>query len=61
MICPYAVNCHCVQQTVYEYNDDGTTKMHQTIEHNNAEFIECKQEGCGAWCNGRCNYGNINQ
>lgn len=61
MVCPYAVNRHSVSQTVYEYDAEGIMKMYQTIEHNNAEFIECKKEECGAWCNGRCNYGSNNQ
>ena len=58
MVCPYAVNRHSVQQTVYEYNEDGSVNMHQTIDNNTAEFLECKKNECGAWWNGRCNYGN---
>lgn len=56
MVCPYAVNRHTVQQTVNEYDENGYVKMQQLIEHNNAEFAECKKEECGAWHEGRCNY-----
>lgn len=58
MFCPYAVNRVSVQQTIYEYNDDGTTKMHHTIDHNNAEFVKCKKQECGAWRDGKCCYQN---
>lgn len=56
MYCPYAVDRHCVQQTVYEYDESGATKLVQLIEHNTAEFVKCKQEQCGAWHDGRCGY-----
>lgn len=59
MVCPYAVNRHVVQQTVYDYADDGNVKMSQVVEHDNAEFLECKIEQCGDWHDGRCwYYGN---
>ena len=61
MVCPYAVNRHTVTQTAYEYDEDGTVKMCQTIDHNTAEFVKCKKEECGAWRDGRCHYGNNNQ
>lgn len=58
MVCPYAVNRHVVQQTCYEYKDDGNVEMSQLIEHNTAEFCECKKELCGAWKDGKCCYNN---
>lgn len=58
MFCPYAVNRHIVQQTTYEYNEDGTTKMHTTVDHNTATFIKCKKQECGAWRDGKCCYSN---
>lgn len=61
MVCPYAVNRHTVSQTVYEYDENGSVKMCQTIDHSTADFLKCQKEECGAWCNGRCNYGNNNQ
>ena len=60
MFCPYAVDRHVVSQTIYEYNEDGTTKMQQTIDHNTAKFTECKQQECGAWRDGKCCYCNTN-
>lgn len=56
MFCPYEVDRHCVQQTEYEFDENGNTTMMQVIEHNTATFIECKQEQCGAWHDGRCGY-----
>ena len=61
MFCPYAVNRHTVQQTIYEYNEDGTTKMYQTVDHNNAEFLKCKEHECGAWRDGKCCYNNADR
>lgn len=59
MYCPYAVNRHPVQQTTYEYNDDNYQTLQQTIEHNTAEFVECKKELCGAWHDGKCHYNQV--
>jgi hypothetical protein len=59
MYCPYAVNRHLVQQTTYEYNDDNYQTLQQTIEHNTAEFVECKKELCGAWHDGKCHYNQV--
>ena len=43
MYCPYAVNRHLVQQTTQEYDESGNQTLQQVIEHNTAEFIECKK------------------
>lgn len=43
MYCPYAVNRHLVQQTTQEYDESGNQTLQQVIEHNTAEFIECKR------------------
>ena len=59
MYCPYAVNRQLVQQTTYEYNDDNYQTLQQTIEHNTAEFVECKKELCGAWHDGKCRYNRV--
>lgn len=48
MKCPYTVDRHLVQQTTYEYDDNGNITMNQVIEHNTAEFVECQKEQCGA-------------
>lgn len=44
MKCPYTVDRHLVQQTTYEYDDNGNITMNQVIEHNTAEFVECQKE-----------------
>ena len=59
--CPYAVDRHLIQQTTYEYDDSGNITMNQVIEHNTAEFVQCKENLCGAWQNGRCFYGKQEQ
>lgn len=58
MFCPYAVNRNVVTQCSFEYGEDGEMTISQTIEHNNAEFIKCKENECGAWREGRCCYNN---
>ena len=60
MFCPYAVNRHVVQQHIYEYNEDGSTKMVETVDHNTASFVKCKENECGAWRDGKCCYGQSN-
>lgn len=55
--CPYTVDRHLVQQTTYEYDENGNVIMQQVIEHNTAEFVECKGSKCGAWCLSGCIYG----
>lgn len=56
MFCPYAVNRHLAQQTIYEYDESGATTLTQVIEHDTSEFVKCLQEQCGAWRNGECCY-----
>lgn len=46
--CPYTVDRHLVQQTTYEYDENGNVIMQQVIEHNTAEFVECKGSRCAA-------------
>ena len=59
MKCPYAVNRHLVQQSVYEYDDNGNQTSQQTIDHNTAEFVDCLKEDCGAWRDGCCMYNQV--
>ena len=56
MKCHYAVDRHCVTQTIFEYNEEGVETFRETVEHNTAEFVDCLQERCGAYQNGRCEY-----
>ena len=37
----------------------GKQTFQQTIEHNTAEFVECKKELCGAWHDGKCHYNQV--
>lgn len=55
--CPYTVDRHLVQQTTYEYDENGNVIMQQVIEHNTAEFVECKGSRCAAWRLSGCIYG----
>ena len=61
MKCPYTVHRRVVQQTIYDYGEDGQVKEQTLVENNIAEPIDCQQENCGAWENGRCNYGRTNE
>lgn len=57
MYCPYTVDQHLIQQTTYEYDESGNVTMQQVIEHNTAEFVECKESKCAAWFVSGCLYG----
>ena len=59
MKCPYAVNRHLVQQTIYEYDDDGEMTFQSVIEQNAADFVDCLKDDCGAWRDGRCQYNQV--
>ena len=59
MECPYAVNRHNVSQTVFQYDGTGNQTFQQTIGHNTAEFVDCLEENCGAWRDGRCQYNQV--
>ncbi|MBR2048286.1 MAG: hypothetical protein IJ960_06775 [Oscillospiraceae bacterium] len=56
MKCPYAVNRHRVVQVSIDYDEEGVEIGSQTVEHNTAELVNCLQENCGAWRDGRCRY-----
>lgn len=59
MKCPYAVNRRMVSQTTFEFDEEGKQTAQQTVENNNAEFVTCIERKCGAWCDGRCQYHEI--
>lgn len=59
MKCPYAVNRNVNQQTIYEYGDNGEMTFQQVIENNTAEFVDCLEENCGAYRDGRCQYNQV--
>ena len=56
MKCSYAVNRHTVSQTNFEYNEEGVQTFQQTVENNTASFVDCLEENCCAWRDGRCEY-----
>lgn len=59
MKCPYAVDRHSTTQTTFEYDESGNLMFQQSIEHNSASFVDCLQENCGAWQNGKCQYNQV--
>lgn len=59
MKCPYAVNRLNVSQTDFQYDESGNQTFQQTIDHNTAEFVDCLEENCGAWRDGRCRYNQV--
>ena len=59
MKCSYEVNRNVNQQTIYEHGDDGAITFQQVIERNTAEFVDCLEENCGAWRDGRCQYNQV--
>ena len=56
MKCPYAVNRDIISQSSYEYDEEGRQTVTTEIIHNDANFVNCMKEECGAYKNGRCNY-----
>lgn len=49
MKCPYAVSRHQVTQTTIEYNDEGQQIGYTEYQNNEAEFVDCLRENCGAF------------
>ena len=57
MKCPYAVSRTIQTMTTYCYNDNSQYEQVSTVERNSAQFVDCLQEECGAYQDGRCMYG----
>ena len=59
MKCPYAV--HRITTTTTEHQYDEESKHIRTNEEttNQAVFVDCMKEECGAWQNGKCNYRGV--
>lgn len=57
MKCPYAVNRNSQSLWKYKYRDDGQQDKVFNTEINNAVFVDCLEENCGAWQNNKCCYG----
>jgi hypothetical protein len=56
MKCPYACNAHQVNQNRYEYDEDGRNTFHEHKLVEKKQFLDCLQEECAVWIDGRCNY-----
>lgn len=49
MKCPYAVSRCQVTQTTIKYDDNGNQVGFTEVQNNNAEFVDCLRENCGAF------------
>ena len=56
MKCPYTENRVTFIQTKIEYNDDGSQSLVIEAQRNIAEMIDCIEENCAAYHNGKCCY-----
>lgn len=57
MICPYNRKAEKqVLQVTNEYDDDGRNNNTQQITQWTYTMMECSQEGCAVWRDGRCCY-----
>lgn len=56
MKCPYCCNHQTIQQTTYEYNEDGVITAQTLVESQNLKLHDCLKEECAAWQNGKCAY-----
>ena len=56
MKCPYAVHRKIVTKYEYEYDEDGKTTEAKEVSTSQAFLIDCVEDECGAWQNGKCNY-----
>lgn len=59
MKCPYAVNRSIVTQTEIEYEKEEETflESNSTVSQiNTAWFVDCLEDDCGAFYDGRCHY-----
>jgi len=56
MKCPYAVQRKVITISTHKYNDEGVHAGTSETTSNYAIFMDCVQEKCGAWRDGRCHY-----
>jgi hypothetical protein len=58
MKCPYAVNRKVVTQTSMQYDENGCQTSYTEYQNNQAEFVNCLEEECGAYNKetGKCEY-----
>ncbi len=55
MKCPYAADIEQVYQDTYDY-EDGQTVCHQNKLVERRTFVDCLQDECAVWVDGRCRY-----
>lgn len=63
MICPYNRKMERqVVQWTQNYDEDLTDRISdgETVTTTTFAMMECKQEECGAWYQGRCCYAAVN-
>ena len=57
MICPYNRKTEKqVLQVTNEYDEDGKADSTQQITSREFTMMECPEEGCAVWRDGRCCY-----
>ncbi len=56
MKCPYAVTRVIRTHMDAEYNEQGCQTEYTEMQMNKAEFVDCAENECGAWKNGKCCY-----
>lgn len=58
MKCPYAVNRQTTTQCMIEHNEEGQQTGWTEYQNNQASFIDCLKEECGAYNpeTSRCEY-----
>lgn len=57
MTCPY--NCSTITQVTqcrYEYDEEGRNEFYEIKLVEDKEYLECKEENCAVWYDGRCHY-----
>lgn len=54
MICPYFSNKVETNVSVFGYDEDGKQTTGKNVTTTIVTPHECKQQECGAWCNGKC-------
>jgi hypothetical protein len=54
MKCPYIIKTRIVQQSVYDYFDDGTVSAEQLVQDTEEGHTDCIKEECAMWEDGKC-------
>lgn len=56
MKCPYTCCVQDVTQTLFEYDEDGKLKIDTLISKQTPEYIDCIEEECAVYYDGKCHY-----